>query len=69
MVRRTIVVSDLSGRELGERDAVRITVSWPGDGRRGTVVVDAHDSDAEVKRLVEVGMKQARRGRKPKASR
>lgn len=66
MARRTIFVSDLSGKEIDERDAVRVTVSYT-DARRGQVVVDAHPDDAEVKRLVEVGTKQARRGRKPKA--
>ena len=66
MAKRTIFVSDLSGKEIAEKDAVRITVSF-SDARKGLVVVDAHPNDAEVKRLTEAGTKQARRGR-PKAS-
>ena len=67
MARKTIVVSDLSGKELDERDAVRVTVSFK-DSRRGTVVVDAHEDDSEIQRLISVGTRQARRGRKPKTA-
>jgi hypothetical protein len=67
MARKTVFVSDLSGKEIDERDAVRITVTYT-DARRGQVVVDAHPDDAEVKKLVDAGTKMARRGRKPKAS-
>ena len=66
VARRTIFVSDLSGKEIDERDAVRISLSF-ADARRGTVVVDAHPDDPEVKTLLAKGRKQARRGRKPKA--
>ena len=55
MARKTIFVSDLSGKEIGnDRDAVTITVKY-GDARRGVIVVDAHPDDSEVKRLVEAG--------------
>jgi hypothetical protein len=67
MARKTIVVSDLSGKELDTKDSVRVTVSF-SDARRGQYVLDAHPDDTEVKRLIEKGTKQARRGRKPKAS-
>ena len=67
MARRTIFVSDLSGKEIDERDAVRITVTFT-DARKGQIVVDAHPDDAEVKKLVQVGTKQARRGRRPKSA-
>jgi hypothetical protein len=66
MARKIIFVSDLSGKEIDEKDAVRVTVTY-ADARKGTVVVDAHESDTEVQRLVSVGTKQARRGRKPKS--
>jgi hypothetical protein len=66
MARKTVIVSDLSGRELDDSDHVTITVKF-SDARRGQYVVDAHSSDSEVKRLTDVGSKQARRGRKPKA--
>ena len=62
MARKTIFVSDLSGKEIGnDRDAVTITVKY-GDARKGVIVVDAHPGDGEVKRLVQVGRQQARRG-------
>jgi hypothetical protein len=68
MARKTIFVSDLSGKEISnERDAVKITVTF-GDARRGQYVVDAHPDDAEVKTLMSKGTQQARRGRRPKAT-
>lgn len=68
MARKTIFVSDLSGREISNpRDAVTITVKF-GDARRGQYHVDAHPEDPEVKKLMERGTQQARRGRKPKVN-
>jgi len=68
MARKTVFVSDLSGKEISnERDAVTITVKF-GDARRGQYSVDAHPDDAEVKRLISAGTQQARRGRRPKAA-
>lgn len=67
MARKTIYVSDLSGRELDQREAARIVVTF-ADARRGQYVLDAHVDDPEVKRLLELGTRQARRGRKPKAA-
>lgn len=67
MARKTIYVSDLSGKELDERDAARVTVTF-GDARRGQFVLDAHPDDPEVKRLIEKGTKQAHRGRRPMAA-
>jgi len=67
MARKTIFVSDLSGREISNpRDAVTITVKF-GDARRGVYVVDAHPDDGEVTKLISAGRQQARRGRRPKA--
>ena len=67
MAKKVIFVSDLSGKELDENAAVRVTVSFT-DARRGTYVVDAAETDAEVQKLILVGTKQARRGR-PRKSR
>jgi hypothetical protein len=67
MAKKIIYVSDLSGKELETNSAVRVTVSF-SDARRGTYVVDASEGDAEVQKLISVGTKQARRGRKPKSS-
>ena len=66
MAHKTIFVSDLSGKEIDDGSAVKITVTFD-DARRGMYVLDAHPDDAEVKSLVEKGTKQARRGRNPKA--
>lgn len=65
MARKVIYVSDLSDRELDEKDAVRLTINF-SDARRGVYVLDAHPDDDMVRRLMEAGRKQARRGRKPK---
>jgi hypothetical protein len=68
MAKKTIFVSDLSGREIpNDRDAVKITVTF-GDARRGQYAIDAHPDDAEVKNLIAKGRQQARRGRKPKGN-
>jgi hypothetical protein len=68
MAKKTIFVSDLSGREISNpRDAVSIVVKF-GDARRGQYAIDAHPDDPEVKKLIERGTQQARRGRKPKAN-
>jgi hypothetical protein len=68
MAKKTIFVSDLSGKEIvNERDAVTITVKF-GDARRGQYVVDAHPDDPEVKRLMKKGKQQARRGRRPRSN-
>lgn len=64
MARRTIYVSDLSGKEIDDRDAAQVIIKY-ADARRGQVVLDVNAS--EVEDLASKGTKQARRGRKPKA--
>jgi len=66
MARKTVLVSDLSGRELDEKDTVQITVKF-SDARRGQYVLDAHPDDPDVKKLTTAGTKQARRGRRPRS--
>jgi hypothetical protein len=63
VARKTIYVSDLSGREIPERDGARVTISY-ADARRGQVVLDV--SATEIEDLAAKGARQARRGRKPK---
>jgi hypothetical protein len=63
MARRTIVVSDLTGKEIDERDAAQVVIKY-ADARRGQVVLDVNAS--EVDDLASKGTKQARRGRRPK---
>jgi hypothetical protein len=67
LARKFVFVSDLTGKEIDEKDSVKITVSF-SDARKGIVVVDAHPDDPEVRKLVEKGTKQARRGRRPKTT-
>ena len=65
MARKTIFVSDLTGRTIDEKEAATVTIKYT-DARRGQVVLDVNA--AEVDDLAAKGTKQARRGRKPKAS-
>lgn len=65
MARRTIVVSDLTGKEIDERDSAQVFIRY-SDARRGQVVLDVNAS--EVDDLAAKGTRQARRGRKPKAA-
>jgi hypothetical protein len=67
MARRTVYVSDLSGKDLDEKDSVRITVTF-SDARRGVYVLDADPADSVVKDLIAKGRKQQRRGRRSKAA-
>ncbi len=64
MARKTIFVSDLTGKAIDEKDAATVTIRY-ADARRGQVVLDANAD--EVADLAAKGTKQARRGRKPKA--
>ena len=64
MARKTIFVSDLSGKTIDEKDAATVTIKYT-DARRGQVVLDVNAD--EVADLAAKGTKQARRGRKPQA--
>ena len=63
MARKTIFVSDLTGRVIDEKDAATVTIRY-SDARRGQVVLDVNAG--EVGDLAAKGTKQARRGRRPK---
>jgi len=63
MARKTIFVSDLTGKEIDDRNAATVTIRY-ADARRGQVVLDVNAD--EVADLAAKGTKQARRGRKPK---
>ena len=65
MARKTIYVSDLTGREIDERDAAQVVIKY-SDARRGQVVLDVNAS--EVEEIAAKGTNQARRGRKPKTA-
>ena len=65
MARKTILVSDLSGKPIGENDAATATIRY-SDARRGQVVLDVQAN--EVDDLVRRVTRQARRGRKQRSS-
>lgn len=65
MARKTVLVSDLTGKEIDDKEAVTVTLRY-ADARRGIVVLDANAS--EVSDLASKGRKQARRGRPPKST-
>ena len=65
MARKTVLVSDLTGKEIEESDAAQLVINYR-DARRGRVVLDVNAD--EVDDLARRGTKQARRGRKPKAA-
>jgi hypothetical protein len=67
MARKTVFVSDFSGKEIpDDKQSATITVRY-GDGRRGVVVADAHIDDKIVAEIAQTGRQQARRGRRPKS--
>ena len=64
MARKTVLVSDLTGKEIrDEKDSAQVVVKY-GDARRGQVTLDVLAS--EVDDLASKGRKTARRGRNPK---
>lgn len=64
MAKKTIFVSDLSGKEIDEKEAAQVVIRY-ADARRGQVVLDVNAE--EVADLARKGQRQARRGRKPKS--
>lgn len=66
MARKSIIVSDISGREIRDaKDSASVTIRY-GDARRGQISLDVLAT--EVDDLAAKGRKTARRGRKPKAA-
>jgi hypothetical protein len=63
MARRTLLVSDLSGEEISEGKGATVTISFR-DARKGTIVLDLTDSEAE--QMGAKGRRQAKRGRRSK---
>ena len=65
MARKTVLVSDISGREVRDpKDSAQVTIRY-GDARRGRVELDVLAS--EVDDLASKGRKTAKRGRRPKS--
>ena len=65
VARKTVLISDLTGIEINEKEAAKVTITY-ADARRGQVVLDVNAS--EVDDLASKGVKQARRGRKPQST-
>lgn len=63
MARKTVRVSDLSGAEIEEGKGATVTIKF-ADARRGTIVLDV--TDAEAEQMGVRGRRQARRGRRAK---
>jgi hypothetical protein len=63
MARRTVLVSDLTGETIDEKDAATVTIRY-ADARKGQVVLDVRSE--EIEDLARSGRRQARRGRKPR---
>jgi hypothetical protein len=64
MAKRTILVSDLTGNEIDDKNAAQVVIKYV-DARKGQVVLDVNAD--EVEDLARKGRRQARRGRRPKS--
>ena len=65
MARRTIYASDPTGKQVDEKRAASVTISF-SDARRGTIVLAVNET--EISDLISKGIRERRRGRKPNAS-
>ena len=65
MAKKTIHITDLSGKEVPEGKGATISIKFT-DARKGMYVLDVTDDEAGE--LGQKGRKQARRGRRPKAA-
>jgi hypothetical protein len=65
VAKKTVLVSDLSGVEIEEGSGAMVTIKF-SDARKGTIVLDV--TDAEAQEMGRRGRRQARRGRRPKSS-
>jgi len=63
LARKTIVVSDLTGTEIDEKKAAKLTIAY-ADARKGQIVLDVNED--EVADFAAKGRRQLRRGRRPK---
>ena len=65
MARKTVLLSDLSGAEIAEGKGAQVMIKF-NDARKGTIVLDVTDNEAE--QMGAKGRRQGRRGRRPKAA-
>ena len=64
VAKKTVRVSDMSGAEIEEGKGATVTIRF-ADARRGALVMDVTDAEAEA--MGAKGRKVGRRGRKPKS--
>ena len=65
MARKSIFVSDISGREIEEGKGGKLRLTYD-DARRGSIEWDVDGSETELQALISKGRKVARRGRPAK---
>ena len=65
MARKTVVVSDMSGEQIGEGKGAKVRITFD-DARSGSIEMDVTAEEARA--LGAKGRPVARRGRKPKGS-
>jgi hypothetical protein len=65
VARKTIRVSDVSGREITEGKGASVRITFR-DARKGVIELDVTDQEAEE--MGRKGRRVSRRGRKPKAA-
>jgi hypothetical protein len=61
-MKKTVLVSDLSGQEIADGKGATVSITFR-DARKGTIVLDVTDSEAE--QMGRQGRRQQRRGRRP----
>lgn len=66
MARKSIYVSDISGKEIEEGKGGKLRLTFD-DARRGSVEWDVTGDEPELRSILAKGRKVARRGRRPKA--
>ena len=61
-MKKTVLVSDLSGSEIPDGKGATVSITFR-DARKGTIVLDV--TDAEAEEMGSKGRRQKRRGRRP----
>jgi hypothetical protein len=64
VAKKTVRVSDVSGEEIDEGQGATVSIRF-ADARRGALVLDVTDAEAEA--MGAKGRKVGRRGRRPKS--
>jgi len=67
MARKSIFVSDVSGKEIEEGKGGKLRLTFE-DARRGSVEWDVDGNEPEIQSLMAKGRKVARRGRPAKSA-